>query len=346
MKVRTRTAVYGLAGLALAGLVVFSGSMAGVLNLSSSGVLSILLTDPPSVPDGVSAVYITYSDVAVHAVGLGDSGWVNLPGQGTVNTLGLVNLSQTISSGAIPSLEYNLVRFNISGASVEFNGKNYTANIDSGRMTIPITGGLTVGASSSAAALVDITPTVVNLGNDTDPNFAIAAGARALPVPAGEVQDQFRDLGHRTSLTNHTWYQNFQASHNDTLVVSGLTLGNDSFVFTASNQGGGPITLRLVVLAPASSGEKPTSALGSIPNSVVFAVNPDGTLQLLNGPPGQVLPGVTSSGFQLGSKDTQRFTFSGAITTLLSREGVASGATYYVVVFGSQASSIQSVVAA
>lgn len=330
----------------MAGLVIFSGSMAGYLNLSSSGVLSILLTDPPSVPDGVSAIYITYSDVAVHAVGLGDSGWVNLPGEGTVDTMGLVNLSQTISSGAIPSLEYNLVRFNISGASVDFNGKNYSASIDAGRVTIPIVGGLKVGASSYSAALVDITPTVVNLGNDTDPSFAIAAGARALPVPAGEVQEQFRDLGHRASLTNRTWYQDFQSSHTDTLVVSSLKFSNGSFVFVASNQGNESITLRLAVLTLASSGEKPTSALGSIPNSFVFAIKSDGTLQLLNGPPGQVLPGGSSSGFQLGSKDVQRFTFSGAIMTLLSREGVTSGAAYYVVVFGSQASSIQTVVAA
>jgi hypothetical protein len=35
-------------------------------NSSQSGTLAILMTDPPTVPNGVTAVFITYADLAIH----------------------------------------------------------------------------------------------------------------------------------------------------------------------------------------------------------------------------------------------------------------------------------------
>ena len=183
---------YGIAGLVLAGAVIFSGSALGLLNASSSGVLSVLLADPPSVPDGVSAVYLAYSGIAVHAEGFGNnSGWVSIPGQGTINSTELfsLNLSQTISNAVVPSLTYNLVALDITGASVDFMGINYSATVNTGRLTVPFEGGLKVNSSSLAAGLIDIQPTILNLGTPSNPNFTLAAGAKALQVQSGDVYD-------------------------------------------------------------------------------------------------------------------------------------------------------------
>jgi Domain of unknown function (DUF4382) len=346
VKIRTKAMTYGAAGLALAGLVVLSGSALGLLPIATSGVISIMLTDPPTVPGGVSAVYINYSGVAVHAVGFDNgSGWVPVAGQGTVDTLGLVNLSQTISTGRIPSLTYNLVRFSISGVLVEFDGRNYSATIGSGKLLVPIVGGLKVNSSGASAALVDIQPTIVNLGDQSNPHFAIAAGARALQVPSMDLDGRTGLVGQRASLSNRSWFRSFEIERKPNLVISQMSISSSSMSFSATNEGTQPITISLITLTPASSGEKPSSALGSIANSVVFLVEPDGKLALQNGPPVQVIPS-SSSGYVLAPGSTQGFSFTGTIAALLSNGGVSAGGSYYVVVFGSEASLSQTAVAA
>src|SRR5271157_1694401 len=43
---------------------------------SKTGTLAVLMTDPPTVPSGVTAVYITYANLAIHFRDAGnDSGW-------------------------------------------------------------------------------------------------------------------------------------------------------------------------------------------------------------------------------------------------------------------------------
>ncbi|HEV2226678.1 MAG TPA: DUF4382 domain-containing protein [Nitrososphaerales archaeon] len=345
MKLGTKVAAYGLAGLVLAGMIIFSGSSLGLLNFGSSGVLSVLLTDPPSVPEGVSAVYVTYSNIAVHVDNSGDSGWVTIAGAGTIDTLKLVNLSQTISSATIPSLSYNLVAFDISSVKVDFMGTNYSATVNSPRLIVPIVGGVKVNSAHAAAALVDIQPTVLNLGDRSSPRFAVSAGARALQVPESEETPSMNEVGIKSSLEGRSWLQSFRASHSDALTSSGLTLTHNSFSFSVTNPGSESLTIRLVVVTPASSGERLTAALGSLANSFVFAVGSDGSLKLQAGASAQVQSVLEASGYSLAQGATHQFTYLGAITSLLGSNGISSGTSYNVITFGSEALSVQTVVA-
>lgn len=334
-----------MAGLALAGVIIFSGSALGLLNARSSGLLSVLLTDPPNVPDGVTAVFITYSDIALHAEGFADSGWVSIPGAGSINSLSLVNVSQTISSGTIPSLTYNQVRFTISAASVEFNGKNYTVTLGSGELEVPITGGLKVNSSDSTATLIDFQPTVLNLGNDSSPSFTISAGARALQVPLGEVDESTHVIGHKTSLQGHGWFDLFKERYSDNLTISGLTLSGRSLSFTATNKGAEPFDIRMVMVTKSSMGAGQGNAFGMVMNGAVFAVQTDGALTLVNGPPGEDAPLLQNAGFSLGVGATHSFSYAGMITDLASNHSIIAGSSYYVVVIGSGMLSMHSVVA-
>jgi hypothetical protein len=345
LKFGTKVAAYGLAGLVLVGVLIFSGSSLGLLGSGSSGILSVLLTDPPSVPEGVAAVYVTYSHIAVHADNSGDSGWVTIAGAGTIDTLKLVNLSQTISSATIPSLTYNLVAFDISSVKVDFMGKNYSAAVNSGRLVIPIVGGVRVNSNHAAAALVDIQPTVLNLGDQSNPRFAVSTGARALQVPESEETHSMNEVGNRSSLEGRSWLQSFRASHSDTLASSGLTLTHNSLSFSVTNPGSDSLTIRLVVVTPASSGERVTAALGSIGSSFIFAVAADGSLNLQAGASGQVESVLEASGFSLAGGASHQFTYSGAITSLLGGHGIASGMKYTVIIFGSDALGVQTVLA-
>jgi Domain of unknown function (DUF4382) len=345
LKLRTKTLAYGLAGLAVAGLVIFSGSAAGLLNFSASGVLSVLLTDPPIIPAGVTAVFITYSDLAVHASGFGDSGWIPISGQGTIDTMGLVNLSQTISSGAIPTLTYDVVRFNITSVQVEYLGKNYSARIGAETLTVPIVGGLKVNSTSPAAALVDIQPTVLNLGSDSNPSFTIAAGAKALQVPSGEINDSLKQVGHTLSLQGHTWFSSFRAEHSESLSSTGPTLTNHSFTFSVTNTGADAITIRMVLISPSPPASAESSALSSIANGAIFAVGTDGSLTPLSGPPGQVASFFGEGGYSLAAGSTHEFSYSGTISGLVGSHQITAGTSYYVVIVGSDAIAVQSVTA-
>ena len=344
LRLRTRATAYGVAGLIVAGAVIFSGAALGLLNTRSSGVLSVLLTDPPSVPEGVTAVYITYSGIAVHAEGFANGGWVAVSGAGTIDTMRLINLSQTISSDEIPSLTYNLIAFNITGASVDFGGRNYTTTVGAERLTVPLVGGLKVNSSTVAAALIDIQPTILNVGTQSAPSFTLAAGAKALQVPAGDVDNALKVVGHTLNLQGNGWFNSFRAQHSDNLSSSGPTLTAGSLSFSATNAGSDPVVVRMVVVTPAAHGNGAHGALDSLANDIVFAVGTDGSLRLLNGPAGQIASLFDGAGYTIAPGATSRFTYSGTLTSMLG-DGITSGATYYVTVIGSQTLSVQSVVA-
>ncbi|QQG48259.1 MAG: DUF4382 domain-containing protein [archaeon] len=355
MSPRTKAATYGLAGVALAGLILLSGSGLGLytgeFNPSSPGFLSIMLTDPPNIPDGVTAVYITYSDVAVHERGLGSAGWFSTGSSGTIETLGLVNLSQTISAGSVPSGRYNLLAFNISSALVKYQGANYSATVNSGKLVVPLLGGLTINSTDPAAAVVDIQPTVLNLGNATNPDFVITTGARAFQVPSHEVLEQMRHVGFRASLLGRPWFRSFITSNPDNLTLGSVSLSAASFSFSATNPSSDPVTLKLVIIAEVTPMALPSVALASLPRAAVFVIGPNGSLTLLNlttgqgGPQGLVKTALQSSGYTLLGGNTTTFSYSGTISTLLGRSGIRAGAAYYVVVVGSHVLAAQSVLA-
>ncbi|MDG6990087.1 MAG: DUF4382 domain-containing protein [Nitrososphaerota archaeon] len=344
MKIRTKTTAYGLAGLAVAGAMIFSGTALGLLNMQASGILSVLLTDPPSVPDGVTAVYMTYTGIAVHAVGFGDSGWVPIAGEGTIDTMGLVNLSQTISSGAIPALTYNQVRFKISNVSVEFMGRNYSASMGSGNVEVPISGGLRINSSTPAAALIDIQPTVANLGGQSQPSFTIATGAKALQVPSSDVGQSTKVVGHKEPFQGHGWYES-NATSSAILAVSGLSLSANSLSFSAANGGADQLEMQALVIAPSEKGAGEALALGSVVNGAAFAFQADGSLTLLSGTPGQAQSLLEGSGYAMASGSALQFSYSGAITNIFGNKGITAGTSYYVIIMGPGTLSVETVVA-
>ena len=344
MKLWTKAAAYGVSAVVLASAIIFSGSALGLLSTRSSGLLSVMLTDPPSVPDGVTAVYISYSGMAVHAEGFGDGGWVAVSGAGTVDTLKLIILSQTISTGVIPSLTYDVIRFNITGASVEFMGKNYSAKVSSGTITVPFVSGLKVNSSIPAAALIDIQPTILNLGTQFGPNFNMATGARALQVPSKDVGDSLKNMGSTLNLQGNSWFNAFRSHHSSTLDSTEPTLTADSLSFSETNRGDDPLVVRMVIVTPATRGAS-HGPLDSVANGVVFSVGSDGTLTLLSGSPDQVGSLLGGRGYTLAPGATFQFSYSGTLTTLLGGSGITNGASYYVTAIGSETLSVQTVVA-
>lgn len=246
------------------------------------GTLSVLLTDPPSVPQGVTRVYVSYRDLQVHISGAGNqSGWTTLQTAGEIELLGTVNVSQTISSVKVATGDYNQLRFNISSAQVAFQGQNYTAFVQSAELVVPIHNGITVDASVASATIIDISPTVINIGSPSTPEFIIRSVASAYPVPPGSVTASMQQQGGKTSLVGLGWWRATLQNDTANLVIGGASLNATSLKIDVTNTGSNSTRLTLVVVSPLASALPPITR-GYLPEtfvgSAVFSILPNGTL--------------------------------------------------------------------
>jgi len=223
----------------------------------SQGVLTIMLTDPPKLPPDVTAVYITYDGFSLHIAGAGgESGWVPVPNvKGTIELTGLVNVSQTIASVPIEKGKYNQIRFNVTRALVTYNGKNYTAIVRTEMLTIKIEeGGIVVNASKPAYTLIDVQPTVFNLGNASNPFFVITAAAKAVPVPPEELKEEkeeARRAGYVMKLKGKEWWENIRKKFESSRIsIVSASLSKDSLNVEVKNVGNEIVYLKLLIVSP------------------------------------------------------------------------------------------------
>ncbi len=250
---------------------------------SQQGTLSVLLTDPPNVPAGVTKVYVSYEGLAVHAFGAGSSsGWLTIKAVGSIELLGTVNISQTISSVKVSVGSYDMIRFNITGAEVTYYGKNYTAFIQTSQLTIPIIGGILVSASTPCATIIDISPTVINTGTESSPQFIITSVADAYPVPTAVITSGQGQEGSMMNLTGLGWWQTIAQQSTAHLKIGSASLNETYLNLKVLNTGGNSTVLNLVTITPTVS---PTAAgtEGVLPTalgqSAIFIVLSNGTLK-------------------------------------------------------------------
>jgi len=322
-------------------LLGFAPTSSQNINPGASGTLSILLTDPPTVPQGVTAVYVSYSNVQIHALGFpSNAGWVSLGSSGTVETLGLVNVSQTISSANVPSGRYDELALQISGVTVQFFGRNYTAEIKSDTFFAPLVGELTVNASGSSSALVDFQPIVLNLGGRSNPEFALSAFARALQIPPGQAHSNSQ--GSRQSFQSQSWYSAFTNEQQERLTVSSSTLNQSAFSVTVENGAEQPVGIRMIIITPAGQGPIPGSPV--LMNSAVLLVEPDGSLKLAH--VGATASNLTASaqnflnaaGYEVQAGASVTLQFSGSVVASFPDAGGFGGSSgaYTVTIIGDQ----------
>lgn len=379
MSTKKNIVVSGVAALGLAVLIIAAMMLAGVQlytvpvpggtttqgTQGSQGVLSILITDPPNVPEGVTAVYISYSDLSVHVAGAGnESGWKVIKQSGTIELMGTVNISQTIASVNIESGKYNLLRFNITSAKVTFNGKNYTAFVPSSMLTVPIIGGIEVNNSKPSATIIDITPTVFNIGSESNPEFMIKPVAKAFPVPSNAVTQEVQREGFRMRLSDKLWWKNIRQSFTANLRITSASLSQDSLSVTVMNSGNSSTEIKLIVVTPLATALRgqmkhfvPSTFLGA----AVFLVEKNGTLVPLQklfasaierGEIKKVFTDVLSNlGYTLAPAQSKTFTYSGQITMSIAMKNlparlVVPNQQYLITVVGTEALASYVVVAA
>jgi len=338
----------------------------------SQGEFDVLLTDPPTVPAGVTAVYVTYSHVALHNA----SGWIDTKAEGTIDLMKMVNVSTTIAAVKVPVGVYNAVRFNISSAAVTYNGVNYTAFVPKAMLTVDIPGGIQVSTTGSSAAIVDMHPTVMNIGSESTPEFIVNTAASCFQVPTNAVTKDMDHWGFQMSLSNLPWWTQINEKYSSNIQITTAALSADAFSVTIKNTGSENVNLTSISVMPigyecvspmttqTSTAVSTTATHGNhqgsqfrlplcFTGSALFAVLSNGTIRsvpslLLGGNLPMAIPYTHSinffanSGYELATGQSVTLKFSGTITFGFSLfgqtpPGVMSGDQYDMTVIGPQA---------
>jgi len=325
--VATSAAVAAIAAIALIsaailspGMLTLGGSTSTVQSIAApqSGTLAIVLTDPPTVPIGVTAIYATYNDLQVHINGAGNlSGWYNLHSSGQINLMGVINVGQTIASAKLPSGLYDALKFNITAAQVTFQGKNYTAHVAVSKTTgtqlnVPIVGGVQVTTGQNSAAIIDMTPTVLLLGNSTNPKFAFINDAKAYTIPANSIPLGLIDKNHQVNLTTQDWWRQIM----DTLKyqLTSASLSPSSLAITVHNTGNVSIVFRFAAVTATQTQKGGDVGRASI--SEYFVVEPNATMKPITATTKLQMDWILAAGgYLVPPGATVTFTYSGPVIT-------------------------------
>jgi hypothetical protein len=221
---------------------------------SGQGSLSVLLTDPPTVPAGVTAIYVTYSNVAVHIGSAGNqSGWTEANTTGTIDLMKMVNVSTTIALVKVTTGIYNVLRFNISSAQVTYNGGNYTAFVPKAELTVLIPGGIQVNATTTTGAIIDMHPTVLNIGSKSTPEFIVDTAASVFGLPPGTITKTIERIGTLIRIDNQPWWQHINEQYTANVQITGASVTNKSLSVTIKNTGTQSVTLGTITVSPVGS---------------------------------------------------------------------------------------------
>ena len=257
---------------------------------TATGVVSILVTDPPQVPNGVTSVHISYANMYLHIAGLPDGeGWISVSSSGSIELLGAVDVGQTVASTNIPAETYNQIRFNVTSAQVTFNGQNYSAIVQNGNLTIHLIGSLTIDPSQPSALIVDVQPFVFNFGSTNDPQFILKPSAFSFLVPPTSVTPQMQQLGYRYQIqSSYTWFWQNRQGYLPALNFTSASLSNVSLSAVVKNISNQTVMLRAIIVTPiqnTSHGQpspvNSTTGPSGYSGSAVFLVLQNGTLRQL-----------------------------------------------------------------
>lgn len=284
------------------------------------GALAVLMTDPPTVPEGVTNVFITYANLGIHVSGAGnDTGWHVLNVQGQIDLMSIINSTQTIAAANISSGNFNALEFNVTSAIVTFTGQNYTADLvyQHHALYVPIVGGISITGGQTSAAVIDVSPTVLLLGNTTDPTFAFIPDATAYTVPAQSVSTLHLQVGNRDNIQNASWWVKIQQASK--FEITSAILTPTELSFTVENTGDAPVVLRIADLASTTSlsgGKVPLSNFASLLMiSEVFVLQSNSTIRPITVVGNGVVEStIDNAGILVPAGRSETFTFNGNVT--------------------------------
>src|SRR5690242_5277538 len=117
--------------IAISLVVIGAGASGGFLFYGPSNV-QVSIRDPPQSPysSSISAIYVTFTSIDVHAANAGnDSGWHQITSNTSVNLFTVINVSSVLGKASPPAGKYTELRFNVSQVIVTISAVNVTYTI-------------------------------------------------------------------------------------------------------------------------------------------------------------------------------------------------------------------------
>jgi hypothetical protein len=165
--------------------------------------------------------------------------------------MSLINTSQVIGTGKIPTnAVINIVRFNITSATIVINGTAYNVTVPSGVLSTTVTGAGRVSQNSSV--LIDMSPIVVSIFTQNTTTFVLVPSVKAVFVGNSNITAR---VGVRANLTGRE-HQELEAATPSINITSAsvvVTGNTTSLSITVRNMGNRSVMLRHLMLVGGSS---------------------------------------------------------------------------------------------
>ncbi len=210
--------------------------------------MPVQITDPPQVPNGTSALVISYSSVAVHTEGGVGSGWLSSNTGGTVDLMAALNVSKTIGVVAVPNGSVvNIVRFNISSAEITVNGIVYNVTVPSSHVQVNLE--QSARANGNSSVLLSLSPAVVSILTSNTTVFVMVPSVKAVVVPHGANQSSIM-VGFQARLNESVKAMIEESGANISITSAALSsTGNmTSLSVTVKNNGNQSVAIRHIML--------------------------------------------------------------------------------------------------
>ena len=163
-----------------------------------AGTVALMLTDPAQVPQGTEYLNVTFSGARMHEYNATNTtGFVDVNVTGTINLLSLVNLTQTIGVAHVnPKQKFDYITLNITSATIDINGTTYNVTVPSSTLHI----GISNFNGTSGAALIDLSPTVVEIYTSNSTIFVLVPSVRAVALGNSTVNSTSVHVGARARI--------------------------------------------------------------------------------------------------------------------------------------------------
>ena len=220
-----------------------------ISNVTTPNQLYILLTDPPSVPQGTSSLTVSYDDIGVHVPGTG-SKFLSQKVTGTVNLLNLTNYAKTVAIFNFNNnVSVNQVSFNITSAQIVIDNVTYNVSMQNSRVVVNVTGGTN---STYGGVLVDLTPSILEVYTAQKSLFVMSPSAMAVPMSRSLINlEGMTSIGAMAILEPPTKLQLAAARPNITITSASLAIAGNrtDLSVTVQNNANTSITLRHLILS-------------------------------------------------------------------------------------------------
>ena len=203
MATKRLTMKYGIAAVVLALAVIGGSILITPKTAKAQTSFSVMLTDPPNVPEGTTKLEVVYSGIQLFVKDAqGNANWIASTETGTVDLLTLVGVSQTIAHISIPTgSTVEKIKFTITSAKATINDVVYPVTILSETLVLNL-GGVKLDGTN-AGALIDLRPKLLKINAidaDGAPISYYVLVPSALAVDKSNVDEEHKKVGAKHNL--------------------------------------------------------------------------------------------------------------------------------------------------